>query len=455
MLIGIGLGPGNPDLLTLAAVKVLKESKKVYVPGKMAAELVAPYVKAEILDFPMIQDEAELSKLWENNARIVADEARKGIVSFAVIGDPNFFSTFSHLRRTIEENHPDIDITTIPGVSSITAQAARTNISIEGSFVVSDSSPIRTKIILKTKNPEKTKKELTKEGFDEFIYAERLFMENEKVTFDVPQKGDYFSMLVARRSKSILSAQQRGKLYIVGVGPGATEHLTRRAENALLESEYIIGNGTYLDRISEIIKNSKIIRSGMGGEIERAKKAVELGKDHIVSIISGGDANVYGMAGLVLEVAEKAGSIDIEVIPGITALSAAASLLGAPVVSDFAVISLSDLLTPAKEIKHRINNAAEADLVIALYNPKSYRRKYNLSWTLEILRKYRSELTPVGIVKNATREGETVIATTLGRIMEYNDLIDMSTIVLIGNSESRLWDNRIITPRGYQRKYEY
>ena len=159
MLIGIGLGPGNTDLLTLAAVKALKESKKVYVPGKMAAELVAPYAETEILDFPMIQDKAELSKLWENNAQIVADEARDGIVSFAVIGDPNFFSTFSHLRRTIKENHPDIDIITIPGVSSITAQAARTNISIEGSFIVSDGSPFRTKIILKTKNPEKTKKE--------------------------------------------------------------------------------------------------------------------------------------------------------------------------------------------------------------------------------------------------------------------------------------------------------
>ncbi len=455
MLIGIGLGPGNPELLTLAAVKALKESKKVYVPGKMAAELVAPYAEAEILDFPMIQDEAELSKLWENNARIVADEAKEGIVSFAVIGDPNFFSTFSHLRRTIKENHPDIDIITIPGVSSITAQAARTNISIEGSFIVSDGSPIRTKIILKTKNPEKTKKELTKEGFDEFIYAERLFMENEKVTRDILQKGDYFSMLVARHSKSISSSQLRGKLYIVGIGPGATEHLTRRAENALLESEYIIGNGTYLDQIADIIKDAKVIRSGMGGEIERASKAVELGKDHVVSIISGGDANVYGMAGLVLEVAEKAGNIDIEVIPGITALSAAASLLGAPIVSDFAVISLSDLLTPIKIIENRLKSAAEADFTIALYNPKSRNRAQNFGTAIEIIQKYRGKDVPVGIVKNATREGEMVIATTLGRIMEYNDLIDMSTIVLIGNSESRLWDNRIITPRGYQRKYDY
>ncbi|NJD77347.1 MAG: precorrin-3B C(17)-methyltransferase [Candidatus Methanoperedens sp.] len=453
MLIGIGLGPGNPDLLTLAAVKALKESRKVYVPGKMAAELVAPYAKADVLDFPMIQDEAELSKLWETNAGIVAREAEKGTVSFAVIGDPNFFSTFSHLRRTIKEKYPHIGITTIPGVSAITAQASRTNISIEGSFIVSDGSPADTKIILKTKNPQKAKEELTKEGFNDFIYAERLFMGNENVTCNIPEKGDYFSMLVARRYKP--GILPKGKLYIVGIGPGAVEQLTGKAKNALAESEYIIGNGTYLDQIAEITKNSKIIRSGMGGEIERARKAVELGRDHVVSIISGGDANVYGMAGLVLEVAEKEREIDIEVIPGVTALSAAASLLGAPLVNDFSVISLSDLLTGIETIKHRLNKAAEADFAIAIYNPKSRNRRHNFEGAIEIIRKYRNDNTPVGIVKDATREGETVIATTLGRVMEYNDIIDMSTIVLIGNSESRLWDNRIITPRGYQRKYAY
>ena len=250
-------------------------------------------------------------------------------------------------------------------------------------------------------------------------------------------------------------SRSHGKLYIVGIGPGGIGHLTKKAESALLESEYIIGNGTYLDQIASIIKDQKIIRSGMGGEVERARKAVELGKSHIVSIISGGDANVYGMAGLVLEVVQKTEEIEIEVIPGVTAITAAASLLGAPLVNDFAVISLSDLLTPIEMIKRRLNSAAEADFVIAIYNPKSRNRKENFAKAIEIIRKYRNENTPVGIVKSATRPGETVLATTLGRIMEYNDMIDMSTIVLIGNSESRLWKNRIITPRGYQRKYEY
>ncbi len=250
-------------------------------------------------------------------------------------------------------------------------------------------------------------------------------------------------------------SRSQGKLYIVGIGPGGTEHLTKKAEKALQSSEYVIGNGTYLDQISVVIKGAKIIRSRMGGEVERAKKAVELSRDHIVSIVSGGDANVYGMAGLVLEVAQKEGDINIEIIPGVTAVSAAASLLGAPIVSDFAVISLSDLLTPLDVIEKRFKSAAEGDFVIAIYNPKSRSRRENFGKAVGIIRKYRNDDTPAGIVKSATREGETVIVTTLGKIMEYNDIIDMSTLVLIGNSESRLWNNRIITPRGYQRKYEY
>ncbi len=250
-------------------------------------------------------------------------------------------------------------------------------------------------------------------------------------------------------------SQSHGKLYIVGIGPGAVEHLTKKAERVLLESDYVIGNGTYLDQIAGVTENAKIIRSGMGGEVQRARKAVLLAKTHVVSIISGGDANIYGMAGLVFEMAEKTQDIDIEVIPGVTAISAAASLLGAPLVNDFAVISLSDLLTPLEMIERRLECAAEADFVIAIYNPKSRNRRENFGKAVDIIRKYRNDETPAGVVKNATRGGEKIIATTLGMIMEYDDEIDMSTIVLIGNSESRLWNNWIITPRGYQRKYEY
>jgi len=247
----------------------------------------------------------------------------------------------------------------------------------------------------------------------------------------------------------------QGKLYIVGIGPGDVEHLTKKAEKVLLDSEYVIGNSRYIDQIAGIIKNTKVIRSGMGEEVERARIAIELAREHVVSIVSGGDANVYGMAGIVFEMAEKAEYNNIEVIPGVSAINAVASLLGAPIVNDFAVISLSDLLVPLKTIEHRLKNAAEADFVIAIYNPKSKARKHNFEKAIKILKKYRKEDTPVGIVRNATREAEKIIITTLGKIMEYEDIIDMSTTILVGNSESRVWKNRIITPRGYHRKYEY
>lgn len=254
---------------------------------------------------------------------------------------------------------------------------------------------------------------------------------------------------------------EKGRLYIIGIGPGSVGHLTIRARDVLTASEYVIGNGTYLDQVESLLKRQKVIRSSMGKEVDRARRAVELAEHAVVSIISGGDANVYGMAGLVMEVAQHSGlKVDIEVLPGVTAISAVASVLGAPIVNDFAVISLSDLLTPWDMIEKRLEAASSADFVIALYNPKSRQRNSNFAHAVEIIRKHKHGSVPVGLVKNALRgDGEGAIVTTLGKVLEYDDWVDMRTTVLIGNSESRIWQTddvkRIITPRGYQRKYDY
>jgi len=252
-----------------------------------------------------------------------------------------------------------------------------------------------------------------------------------------------------------------GKLYIVGIGPGSVEQLTLKAREVILNADYVLGNSTYLDHVAPLLSSQKIIRSSMGKEVDRARKAVELAKDANVVMVSGGDTNVYGMAGIVIEVAEHEKlDVEIEVLPGVTAILAAASMLGAPVVTDFSVISLSDLLTPWEVIEKRLNLAAEADFVIALYNPKSRQRKSNFAQAVEIIRKYKADSVPVGLVKNALRgEGEAQIVTTLGKIMEHEAWVDMRTVILIGNSESRIWNSPrkdiIITPRGYQRKYDY
>jgi precorrin-2/cobalt-factor-2 C20-methyltransferase len=202
MLIGVGLGPGDPELLTLKAVDILKNSDKVYVPGRLAKDLVAPYADAEILEFPMIRDIEVLNALWKENADRVAEEARKGTVAFGLIGDPNFFSTFSHLKKVMRKHYPDVEIATVPGISSITSFAARTDVAVESSFEVSDGSEIGYKIHLKATHPKTIVEQLEAEGYKEFIFAERLFSENETIIRrkdEMPEKGNYFSIIYGKK----------------------------------------------------------------------------------------------------------------------------------------------------------------------------------------------------------------------------------------------------------------
>jgi precorrin-3B C17-methyltransferase len=226
--------------------------------------------------------------------------------------------------------------------------------------------------------------------------------------------------------------------------------MTLKARQEIENAEVVIGYKTYVKLVESIIKPGAEVFSGiMGKEVERAKAAVTkaLENKHVV-VISSGDPGVYGMAGLVLEVADlKNASILVEVIPGVTAATAAAAKLGAPLVSDFAVISLSDLLTPWSLIEKRLHAAAEANFVIALYNPQSEGRKEPLIKAYEILLKYRNPQTPVGIVKQAGRKGEETSITTLKHLL--NCEIDMATTIIVGNSTTRLVGKQMVTPRGY------
>ncbi|MCG7848061.1 MAG: cobalt-factor II C(20)-methyltransferase [ANME-2 cluster archaeon] len=204
MLVGVGLGPGDPELLTLKAIEILKRSDIVFVPGRLAAQLVEPYAEPHLLEFPMTKDKSVLQSCWEENADMVAQHARNGLVAFGLIGDPNFFSTFTHLRRLIRQRHPDIIIETVPGISSITAFAARSDIQIESSFQVSDGSPVTDRIILKARRPGQIVNELVDEGFEEFTLAQKLYTEDEDIIKgkeNMPEKADYFSMIHARKTR--------------------------------------------------------------------------------------------------------------------------------------------------------------------------------------------------------------------------------------------------------------
>jgi precorrin-2/cobalt-factor-2 C20-methyltransferase len=200
MLIGISLGPGDPDLMTFKAASALKKCTKVFVPGEMAAELARPYCRPEMMSFPMIEDAEELERIWRENAETVAAFAAAGTAGFACIGDVNTFSTFSHLKRMVRQSHPEIEVKSIPGVGVVPALASRFDAALERSFEVSDGSAVEAIIRIKATRPKKLAEELRQRGFQDFILGTRLCTPEETIIRgEMPEKSDYFSVLFARR----------------------------------------------------------------------------------------------------------------------------------------------------------------------------------------------------------------------------------------------------------------
>jgi precorrin-2/cobalt-factor-2 C20-methyltransferase len=200
MLTAVGLGPGDPELLTLSAVRHLKEADRVFVPGGIARNLVEPYCTPVELSFPMSHDETVISKQIEKNAEVIAPIAENGNVVFGIIGDPNIFSTFSRLCVVIREKHPNIQISTVPGVSSITALTSVTGIPINGGFSVSDGSSDIVRIQMKVRRPRETAEQLKKQGYHRFVLVERMYMEGMKIwRDDLPDESNYFSLLFAEK----------------------------------------------------------------------------------------------------------------------------------------------------------------------------------------------------------------------------------------------------------------
>ena len=244
-----------------------------------------------------------------------------------------------------------------------------------------------------------------------------------------------------------------GKIIVVGLGPGSESLLTPAAREALKSSDVIIGYRTYLNLIQPFLEGKEVAGSGMRQEVNRAKKAFELASEgKTVSVVCSGDSGIYGMAGLVYEVCSGTIQPEIEVIPGVPAFGAAAALLGAPLMHDFAAISLSDLLTPWKLITTRLELASEADFVLAIYNPRSHGRPDQIIEARSIVMRHRPPTTPVGIVREAYREGQSVTVTDLEHVLEHQ--IDMVTVLIVGNSRTYVKNGKMITPRGYAEKYD-
>jgi len=244
-----------------------------------------------------------------------------------------------------------------------------------------------------------------------------------------------------------------GKIYAVGIGPGAADLLAPRARKIIANVDVIAGYTTYLDQIKDLSDGKIIVSSGMTGELERCQKALEYAaKGKSVAVISSGDAGIYGMAGLLFELVEtQNSSVKIEVVPGITAATAAGAVLGAPLMNDFAVVSLSDLLSPQETVRSRIAAVAAADLVCVLYNPASKKRKTLLPESLGKFCEFRSGDCICGMVKHASRENNE--ETWVGALKDFPvEKADMSTVIIIGNSSTVLVNGKIFTRRGYKVK---
>lgn len=243
-----------------------------------------------------------------------------------------------------------------------------------------------------------------------------------------------------------------GKIYVVGIGPGKKADMTFRAYEAMEKSDIIIGYKTYMDLIKEYYPGKEMKNSQMTKEVDRCIDVLKLAKEgKNVALISSGDAGVYGMAGIMLEIAD--GEVEVEIIPGVTATNAASAIVGAPVMHDYVTISLSNLLTDWELIKKRLELAAQGDFVVSIYNPKSRGRVTQIEEAREIMLKYKPKTTPVAIVRNAGREDEEHVVTTLDEMLNHE--INMLTIVIIGNANTFIKDGKMITPRGYSNKYEY
>jgi len=243
-------------------------------------------------------------------------------------------------------------------------------------------------------------------------------------------------------------------VQVVGLGPGDVAFITPAAREALEAADVILGYKAYLDLITEIAPHIPRRSSGMRKEVERAKQALELaagGKR--VAVVSSGDPGVYGMAGLVYEVCQENNhDVEIEVIPAASALNAAASLLGAPLMTDFAVISLSDQLTPREHIMRRVELVAQSDFILCLYNPKGRKRTEPFELTCDLLEKHRAPETPVGIVRSAYRDGQEVEIVPLSSLRGAE--VNMLTILIVGNASTRVYKGKMVTPRGYAQKYD-
>ena len=485
----VGVGPGDPELLTLKALRIVRAAQVIYHAGSgpdrgRAYEIIRPHLRSE-QECRVVLTEAMAAVDHDNwrqhylpGVEQIAADCRAGRdVACVTEGDPTLYSTAACVWQLLSELHPEIAVEIVPGVSSVTAAAARVGwplaqrdepLAVLPASYHADElrrwiAEFPTLCLLK---PGQALPQLVEVLNDfgprrEAVYLENVGTAQEWTTRDLAEavgRNYYFAIVIvrtplARRASEGTDGPSRARgangVQVVGLGPGDPDLLTPRALAALRSAEVIVGFAGYLQALAPLRLRAELCGSPIGAETERAAQALELARTgRRVALVSSGDAGVYGMASLLLEAAAQAPQVEIEVVPGVTAALAAAALLGAPLGHDFACVSLSDLLTPWETIAHRLDAAARADFVLALYNPLSRQRTWQLPQARDILLRHRRPDTPVGLVDKAYRPGTRLWHTTLGKLT--TDGVGMETTLIIGNSQTRVVNGRLVTPRGYR-----
>jgi precorrin-2 C20-methyltransferase/precorrin-3B C17-methyltransferase len=497
-LYAVGVGPGDPELVTLKAARLIRAAPVIaYHSGThgrsiartIVADLVAPGVVEELLEYPVTTEGgadyyAAMAEFYDTSAaRLVAHlEAGRDVVVLAE-GDPLFYSSYMYLHDRLAGR---FRCEIVPGVTSVSAASAAAEAPLvrhedvltvlpgtlpaaELAQRLADSDGVA--ILKLGRTFPSVVEALRRSGrLAEALYVERASTGTELVSpvAEVdPRSVPYFSLVLVpgrdRRADAagraepvmapepvegaVLSSSKGPHLLVLGLGPGPDRWLTPEVASALKEVEHVVGYVPYVDRLPDRPGLTKHA-SGNTVELDRARFALDLAlAGERVAVVSGGDAGVFGMAAAVFEAAEDPAYalVRIEVLPGLTAAQAVAAKAGAPLGADYAVLSLSDRLKPWSVIEERLRAAASADLVLAIYNPASRTRTYQVKQAKEILLEYRAAETPVVVGRNVGRDGEALVVSALGDLDP--DTIDMSCLLIIGCSATRVRRGSVWTPR--------
>ena len=491
-LYGVGLGPGNPDLMTVKARAIVEAAEVVAYPcarhgRSVARRIAAPFLRDGVLEvaltFPVTTEttdhpggyEAALVEFYDEAAERLAEHLDAGRdVAVLCEGDPFFYGSYMYLHERLA---PRYETEVVPGVTSFSAAAAATGTPVakrDDVFTVLPgtlppealTAGLRSAdaaVVLKlSRGFEDVRAAAERAGVAErSVYVERASAPEERAAplRDVEGGVPYMSLVLvptvngARRNGAGPSG---GALTVVGLGPAGPDWLTPEARAALAQAGELVGYGPYLDRVPERLGQIRHA-SDNRAEADRARHALELasGGAH-VAVVSSGDPGIFAMATAVLEAVdddvERFGAVDVRIVPGLSAMQAAAARVGAPLGHDFCVISLSDQLKPWTAIERRLDAAGEADLALALYNPASKTRREQLERARDVLLRHRAPATPVVVARAVGAPEESVTVTTLGDLPV--EAVDMRTLLIVGSSTTRVIDTgdgspRVYTPRRY------